>query len=572
MFPMMTVNWASRRMISALQTVGILAISLICLFTLGNYSISELDTLPFQHQRHKEIPQNRPGLDLKSLKNPELTYHSDLDAYRFMANNAWRPSDAYKQTLSSSHRVESPKLAEYDSKAEYLKQSLVADYAKHSEKLFLMVKTGATVMWQRLPIHLVTTLTRVPNFALYADTAASVGGHEVIDILQNVTEKTKDHQQFKMYRQLQQHRSAHGAINPASTTLDGGWDLDKFKNLPMLLHAYRTAPHLDWFAFMDADSYLAIDNLMDYLKKLNPEEPLYIGCPIMYGETMFNHGGSGVVLSRKALEITVGAHPEWVTDAEDHTLDVCCGDYMVAHALLKANVSVAARTEHPFVREYFQGESYQKMGFQESTWCQKVVSFHHLEASDVEVLWEYERLIGPERRKHITYYDMYRDFVAPYLHSTLLDWDNDAHEKVISKEEDEKERQEHGKDHPDEEALKLSEPRPWSSQDTCRQECANTDWCLSWRYLPKEAYCGLDGNVRLGGPHFSWLKYPQKLNREGVVSGYQLDKVRDLRRRSTCDSLYKSSNEAFANDPYKEGWYLRKKQQDAKPSKETSHE
>lgn len=438
-----------------------------------------------------------------------------------------------------------------------MKQSLVADYAKHAEKMFLMVKTGATVLWDRLPIHLVTTLTRVPNFALYADVASSVGGYEVIDVLENVTQLTKEHDQFKMYRQLHKLRDIHGAINPSETTVEGGWDLDKFKNLPMLLHAYRTAPHLDWFVFMDADSYFMLDNLMDYLNTLDPNKPLYIGCAIMYGKTMFNHGGSGVVLSRKALEISVGKHPEWVTEAEPHTIEVCCGDYMVAHMLLKANVKPERAGS---ITDQFQGESYQKMTFNKWTWCSKVVSFHHLRPSDVETLWEYERLIGPERRKNILFGDIYRDFVAPYIHETMNEWDNLARQTVFSEAKEQVE--ELDKD--------LPEPRPWKSIEACRQACQNSDGCLAWKFLPHARWCAIDENIRLGKPYFDWIDYKDSLDHHEVTSGFMVDRIRELRSGKKCDVLHKKKGDDLAKDEFREGWYRRLQllEQEEKKTKE----
>lgn len=430
-----------------------------------------------------------------------------------------------------------------------MKQSLVADYAKHSDKMFLMIKTGATVLWDRLPVHLFTTLTRVPHFALYADSPSSIGGYEVIDILQNVTHDTKNHDQFHLYRQLQNLRNSQGAISLSETSTSGGWDLDKFKNLPMLLHAYRTAPHLDWYVFMDADSYLMLDNLMDYLNTLDPNIPLYIGSLAMLGETIFNHGGSGVVLSRKALEISIGEHPEWVTESEPHAIDVCCGDYMVAYMLLKVGVTPGPSNGFPHAGSKFQGESYQKMAFNQDTWCQKVVSFHHLRPADIETLWEYERLIGPERRKNIRYSDIYRDFIAPYIQEVMFEWDNLASQTVFSEDTEVQ---------PEDPNLELPEPRPWVSLEECKKACEESERCLAWQFLPHSKRCAIDENIRLGAPYLPWMESGDGLNRRDITSGFMVDRIRLMRNKHTkCDVLYKLNSKKLNNDTYSEGWYRR---------------
>ncbi|KAF5102054.1 hypothetical protein D0Z00_000514 [Geotrichum galactomycetum] len=515
---------------------------------------------------HANGPENVPGshgnigngLSAESFSDSKLTYHSGLDAFRYISNDAWRPADAYDDSSVSDRRPDVGKLGNYKNKAEYFKQPLVADYANNTENVFLMIKTGATVLWERLPLHLVTTLTRVPNFAIYADIAATVSGHEVIDILQNVTEKTMNHDQFSMYRRLRHLRDTHGAVSPSETTLTDGWNLDKFKNLPMLLDAYRRSPDSDWFIFMDADTYFMMDNLMDYLNTLDPNDSLYLGSSAMLGDTIFAHGGSGVVLSRRAMELTVGEHPEWVTESEEHALSVCCGDYMVAYMMLKADIKVATGYDYPHVGWKFQGNTQSSLRLHPEVWCQKVVSFHRLEPSDIETLWEYERFLGPERRRDIRYGDIYRDFVAPYIQEEMFGWDSNPQGQSYTKERDEEDK----KAHPDEE---LKTPRPWESVKACKQACNDKKNCLMWRYLPQEESCEIEDVVRLGRPYFPWIKYGDSLDRTDVTSGYMINRIRELRANEfECDVLYGANEEKLKNDEYYEGWYRVKQLEELK--------
>lgn len=409
----------------------------------------------------------------------KLYFHPGTLGYSYVTNDAWRPNAAYKATynaiqasLDKTLRPKRPPLSKFPNVGEYLKQTVVNDYANNTDKMFLMIKTGATVLWNRLPIHVATTLTRIPNFAMYADIGTSVAGYEVIDVLANITEKTKSNRQFKLYRDLIDMRDRHAIADPGTTKLSGGWELDKFKNLPMLLHAYKVAPpETEWFVFMDCDTYMMMDNLMDYLVHLNSSEPLYIGETQYLSGTPFAHGGSGVVLSRAAMDLTFGEHPEWVEESEEHALNVCCGDYMVAWLMKKIGVNILSKSddsndkwrqgesfeeywlrnrqrredeENPDPRAFHYnrvGHKFQKfaqwdLAATREEWCNKIVSFHHLSAMDIEILWEYEQLLTPERREHITYSDIYRDFVAPYIDTWMNDWNNMARQKEFSEAKD----------------------------------------------------------------------------------------------------------------------------------------
>lgn len=592
----------------------------------------------YQQRSQEHLLQNTNRNRPQYPSRGSLTYHSGALRNRFVSDDVWRPNDAYDAAHQNSQQhgnreVLRPKqrpLEDYPSRSEYLKQMIPADYAHGSEDLFLMIKTGATVLWNRLPVHVATTLTRVPHFALYADQASSVGGHEVVDALANLTAATAGSEQLALYRTLRAMRERHAAADAGHTPLAGGWHLDKFKNLPMLAHAWRTAPpQVQWFVFMDGDSYMLLDNLMDYLSTLDPARPYYIGNHQVLGEASFAHGGSGVVLSRAAMNASVGAHPHAVHGLERETLDVCCGDFMVAELLRRyggvglltaeddwndewreddtrtrwwrRNLERREREEREQGSRAFQGRrvgaKFTKfpqwdLAVARADWCNKVVSFHHLSAMDVEVLWEYERMLSPERRRHITYSDIYRDFVAPYIESFMPGWNSMARENEFSRkkyledlekaqkaqeEEDklEKERLEVGADN---EALEdsISEPNaeprelsdiaeifkkrysnghtvlefedvnsgmhPWDSAELCQQKCLEDAYCLSWRFLPEEQYCGTDTAVRLGRPAFDFLEYDEEeAGRQlgGAVSGYVVDRVRHIRRAKDCDAEYR---------------------------------
>lgn len=487
-------------------------------------------------------------------------FHDEKDRGRFESVDVWRDPEVYDDPSQPEGllRPPMPSLGEFKSKGEYIKQPIVADYAKNSDKLFLMIKTGASVLWKRLPVHLFTTLTRVPHFGLYSDAPASIGGYEVIDVLANVSAETKNSDAFEMYRLQRELHDGYGVLDLSEVNVNKGWDLDRFKNIPMLVHAYKSSPNSDWFAFMDADSYFMLDNLMEYLDTLDPNKPLYIGNAI--GAYRFCHGGTGVVLSRKALELTVGGDPEWIAKAEKVTHDTCCGDFMVAW-LMKEMIDLepkSGKEEYPHIGSKFQGNSFWDVEINEDKWCEPILSFHHLTPHDIEILWEFERLQGPNRNK-ITYASIYNQFYKPYLTPLREDWDNGAREdeyteqryqdqKANALEEGNEERLREMQE------LEKSGPLPHESLEGCRLACEAKSDCLSYRYMPEEKYCGISTTVRLGHPQRTYISHEDEhdgdRNKYGIVSGWQIDRIRGIRSRSPCDNF--QSDDSL----YVEGWYL----------------
>lgn len=519
----------------------------------------------------------KKGLSVKDfeIKNSFQNY---ANSNRFMSKDVWRPQDLYQNNdisiYSNKLRPKLPKSNYFTNRAQYLRQPLVADYAPDSDKIFLMIKTGSTVLWNRLPIHLMTTLTKVPYFGLYSDMATSVGGHEVIDILANVTEKTKNVRDFKLYRRLQKLRKRNGIFDPAIADLKGGWKLDKYKNIPMLAHALKVAPKsVDWFVFIDADTYLLVDNMINYLMTLNARDKLYIGSWVHTDEVDFAHGGSGVAISRGALESSLGEHPDWEHTLEDDTSHNCCGDIMVAEMLKKANIIIApsAVDKYPYAGKRFQGEPLFGLEASNETWCQPVFTFHHIKPFEVEILWEYERVIGPERKKFITYYDIYRDFYLPYIKPVMPDWNNLVKEKKFSKDDDQKKfkrgKESNSNDEEKEEDETKYSDRPWYSQENCEKECYKWEECLSWRYIPKVKYCGLGKMFKFGHPQLQMINvshWPEEKNWDntGIVSGFLISRIREMRSHQKCDALYNLDVDSFKELEY-EGWHVDKEKKES---------
>jgi Fringe-like len=541
-----------------------LIISVCLVLSIWNNRDTDLDNM-ISNGLRKRGP--RPA----GVARGQTYFHTYPDNNRYMAGDTWRPPDSFGQIPvklgSSSNKRNTKPTLHHMSRGEHLQQALAEDHIEIGERVFLLIKTGASVLWDRLPMHFLTTVTRFPNFALYSDAADSIGGYEVIDILANVSQSLLLYsEQFQPYRDARRLRSSHLYVTTKESGIKGGWILDKFKNIRILEHAYKQSPDMDWYMLIDDDTIVLADNLSRFLKSLDPNALYYLGSAVAGLDYIFAHGGSGIVLSRGLMKRAFGApqSDEWVAKYTERTERECCGDYMVA-VYLKETVGVSLNFEVSAGR--FQGEPIWAIPTSANNWCQEVITMHHQAARDLEMIWEYERLKGPE--KSILYSDIYNDFQKPYLpDSARLNWDNGAREAEFSWIRD----LDGGiisPDHP------LDNSKPYYSLSNCRKECEDRADCLMYRYDPYALYCGISkSSVALGRPI---LEYDEEsldnrlgsLNRpfgrkddQKMVSGWYLDRVVAMRKTLECDGLHHDSQADGQVDGIRdqmEGWWLRAK-------------
>lgn len=484
---------------------------------------------------------------------------------RFESTDVWR-ADGIFDEQNDKPQPERPRQyppSEYNNVAKYLEQTLVADYSSPlSEDIFVMLKTGGTVMWDRLPIHLVTTLTRVKNFGIYSDLAGSVGGYEVIDVLKDLPDEIMQSDEFTSYRLM---RKMHNeGYNWGTDILDfkgrnDGWATDRFKNIPMLADAYMKRPESKWFVFMDDDTFVMWDNLEQYLGTMDHNEPIYLGhrawFPIPHGYnggkvSFFAHGGSGVVLSKAAMDTLFGPNvtttiPETIAEWSRKAIKECCGDLMVAWALFQmGNVTLDAEsTERPMIR--FQGEAVHVAEYGPEDMCEPLLTFHHLTGHDIEVLWEYERL-RPKGVKTL-YNNVYRDFVLPYVVEEREDWYMGARTFDISATENVPFHD-----------LEGNEIYPNATKEECKTACLKHETCYVWSFW--EGKCELQhNNIILGSKATFDRKDYHKLfgNAPKVWTGWMVDRIREMRAGLECDPLEKHLGEYNDTPETSEGWALR---------------
>jgi hypothetical protein len=126
----------------------------------------------------------------------------------------------------------------------------------------ILVKTGATYIWRRMPGHMSTTLgdpALTPNIIYYSDSPDNINGNEVIDVLANVSSTLKQSPDFKLYNNSKEVADNNLYLETGSmegdSYLPGGWRLDKYKFVPMFQHAANTLPGKKWYIYMEDDNY-----------------------------------------------------------------------------------------------------------------------------------------------------------------------------------------------------------------------------------------------------------------------------------------------------------------------------
>jgi hypothetical protein len=209
-----------------------------------------------------------------------------------------------------------------------------------ARSVLLVMKTGASEAFARLPTQLLTTLRCVPprNFVLFGDLDQDVGGHRVHDSLSGVRPDARDgNPDFDLYRRQRACRvdqeQCNKLLGAGGDTAGDGWRLDKYKNVHIAERAWAMRPGFEWYLFVDADTYVLWPNLMKWVGMLDARKKLYLGSWTAINDFIFGHGGSGYLLSGAAMEAFVGKHPGVGREYDFEAKSSCCGDYVFAKAL-----------------------------------------------------------------------------------------------------------------------------------------------------------------------------------------------------------------------------------------------
>lgn len=323
---------------------------------------------------------------------------------------------------------------------------------------------------------------------IFSDLNETVRDRNVIDILADLPASyAVDNPHFQNYVAMQELRR-NGTLNAEMIAAAGisGWDLDKFKFLPMVERAWAMRPGRDWYVFYETDTYIVWDNMFRFLSTLDPSTPQYIGSPSPGRhdttrrkplKTWFANGGPGFVLSRTAIERllfrkaspTSGQYldPPLGVKWLDLLRRDCCGDSVMGWTLW--NVSVPLGGYWPM----FNPHPLHGVPYSDLYWCQPVITLHKTRPEDMLDLWRWEH--GRRQKETpLLYQDLY-EFRHPGTPALRDNWDNG-------------------------EWARFQTPRVDSSE-ACAKACEANGQCVQWLWRGLDIKeCLLMRQIRLGVP------------------------------------------------------------------------
>ncbi|KAK5119542.1 hypothetical protein LTR85_007370 [Meristemomyces frigidus] len=373
------------------------------------------------------------------------------------------------------------------------------------------MKTGASEIYQKLPAHFMTTFQCVPNIMIFSDLEQTFGNTKTYDAIAHVTEASRN--EFKDFR-LHEMIARWAQEGQDLTKLPSGWDLDKWKFLPMLHQAFQHASQeIEWFIVMEPDTSLSWSNLLLWLNTMDPQRPYYRGSQNSLGSVTFAHGGSGIVISRGAADKLVAARNSGSGSTEtydrrweERTNAICCGDVIVAEALLE--VGVAVTPSWPLT----QGESINTIDWTSKHWCTPAVTWHHVTGEQVDTLWHFQSNWVKQHgwQKPYLFRELFDHFIQRHISTNKTSWNNLSNDRKYQ-EDDEGFHQ-----------LEQYERSAVETPDACAAACARQPEteCLQWMWTAGKCHLGRD--LRFGT---SDEQYPTHW-----TSGWLQDRVDHFKR------------------------------------------
>ncbi|KAI7502533.1 glycosyltransferase family 31 protein [Hortaea werneckii] len=385
-----------------------------------------------------------------------------------------------------------------------------------ADNVLIMLKTGATELYQKLPTHFMTTFTCVPHFMIFSDLAQNFADIPIHDAIAPISSHFRDHHEdFELYRKLQQYQREGQNLHALSGS--GGWNLDKWKFLPMLHQAFESAPdHIEWFLLMEADTSISWTNLLQWLKTMDPQKPYYLGAQNVIGSTTFAHGGSGVVISRRAADLleekrrNLGkSHYDSIW--EETTSTSCCGDEIVARAFL--DVDVPLTPAWPLI----QGETVSSIDWKPDHWCTVALTWHHVHPIEIDALFQFETawITAHGWDKPYLYRDVFAHFLDRHISVNRTAWNNLSKDHRFVLPSLPQTREDPTKDF---DKLRPFEQDAVRSQDACAEACRRHRKCLQWMFLP-EGRCYLGEVMRFGRSDEQEGRKKQGSGGDGEVEG-----------------------------------------------------
>ncbi|KUJ09646.1 uncharacterized protein LY89DRAFT_690101 [Mollisia scopiformis] len=397
----------------------------------------------------------------------------------------------------------------------------------------ILVKTGATSIWRRMPAHMSTTLSNpllTPNIIYYSDSSDNLNGSPVLDVLANVSAALKATPDFALYTKAAEIADQNLYLESGSMEgdfyLPGGWRLDKYKFVPMFQHVAAYMPGKKWYVYMEDDNYFFWENLFSWLGTLDHTAPLLVGSPAFRLGEDFAHGGSGFAVSGKALEVSFGSDKGLAGQFEEYAKEQCCGDQVLSHVLHSKGVERYKELDGGGWAG-LQSLPHWRIGFGTWNWCSPIMNVHKVHQRDISRLWVFEREFKEGGGKRLRYRDVFEGMAKAGMQmESRSEWDNYAAAKTFASSSD-----------PDvnagvnggSEGSKISAgemaKKPWYSKEACKKACVEWEQCLTWKYADDN--CALDHTAAMGQKIDAGIR---------MESGWMIERIKKL-EKTECEAL-----------------------------------
>lgn len=400
-----------------------------------------------------------------------------------------------------------------------VKEELPCQKLEGGEEVLVVMRTGATEIKDKLTAHLNTTLQCYNNYIVFSDYEEDFEGQHVYDLLANVEDDIKEnHPDFALWRRLRANgrESLHDSELSGTVSEEGGktgklgndgWKLDKWKFLPMAVRTLELYPNMAWYTFVEPDTYLMWSNLLDWLRQLDPSEPLYFGSEVQIGSDVFAHGGSSFVISNPALQKAAKLYQDHTADWHDITSKHWAGDCILGKAL--------AETGTPLTWSWpmFQGGNPHTMTFKEplkagkDLWCSPAISYHHLSPSEIQSMFDFEQEWLSETQKHKEDSSVRRGYISWRQTERMRIHHQDVFRSYVLPSTTEGYRTNWSNLSPD-----LRAGTQNSTLSECRSMCEDSSGCVQYSVSEMGCYFSREGKMGQAA--------------EGVKSGWLEDRMR----------------------------------------------
>ena len=330
-----------------------------------------------------------------------------------------------------------------------------------ADNVLIIFRTGSTELEDRFAVHFSTSLQCFPNYLVFSDLEEDYGEEHILDALEQVSpEIIESHPDFELYRRLR--KQGRSSLDPSELagspdkfavltgkTQNKGWKLDKWKFLPMVNQTLHERPGMEWYVFVEADTFIFWSMLQQYLSLLDPTKPIYTGNQMFIGSDLFAHGGSGFVVSEPALQLVVDHYAANKAEIEKATNAHWAGDCVLGKAFTDSGVPFtnawpAFQGDYPGLVPYAKADGRSVPDESLREWCHPTIFYHHMSPAMVQDLWHFEqdwidqhnsvgtshtRIIdqptnSPQSIETLRHGDIFSSFVMPQMMHPREGWEN----------------------------------------------------------------------------------------------------------------------------------------------------